>query len=146
MDLAKAAPSFLRFLLLLEEQVDCLAADFWPPSDDSMYAYRRRRRENVVKTTGLSSESVIMILALCKVPYIRKRRGGAPMGKSPWFYATITVSVVAIFALIVAFGALYIYAASALNDPAISPIDKELQSAVENAQVTCDRSWSNAER
>ncbi len=58
------------------------------------------------------------------------------MGKSPWFYATITVSVVAIFALIVAFGALYIYAASALNDPAISPIDKELQTAVENAQVT----------
>ena len=58
------------------------------------------------------------------------------MGKSPWFFATIIVSIVAIFALIVAFGALFVYASSSLSDTMISPVDKELQTAVADAKVT----------
>ena len=57
------------------------------------------------------------------------------MGKSPWFYATIIVSVIAIFALIVAFGALYFFASSISTDTTITQIDNELQALVESKNV-----------
>jgi cytochrome c peroxidase len=57
------------------------------------------------------------------------------MGKSPWFYATILVSIIAIFALMVAFGTLFVYISASTSGSDLTPIDEELQSVIEDAGV-----------
>ena len=57
------------------------------------------------------------------------------MGRSSWFYTTIIVSIIAIFALLVAFGTLLAYVITRTSDQSLQSIDKELQSAIENAGV-----------
>ncbi len=57
------------------------------------------------------------------------------MGKSPWFYATLLVSVIAIFALIVAFGALFVLIGSGLDNLNSNNIDDELREIIEEVNV-----------
>jgi cytochrome c peroxidase len=57
------------------------------------------------------------------------------MGKSPWFYATILVSIIAIFALTVAFSALYIYASNGSDKEQLSRVDNKLQKVIRDADI-----------